>query len=132
MSEFLVVVRKTIVDQAFVAAIPEKPAEMDNTVDPPVEISPAVPAVPEVPLITHDEVGKVYMEKAPETIAFILDLQEKGDPAMANYDVYALDFNPQLRPTVKTVRIKSRAAAPAKELVTIETQDGIELGSGEF
>ena len=144
MSQFLVVVRETIVDQAYVPGVPEVPevpevpAVFDDS-DPPVEITPAipaipaVPAVPEVPLVTHQEVRNCYIEDAPAAIAKILATKDDDPTVYEDLDVYSLKFNPTtLRPTIKTVRVKSRAAAPAKELVTIEDVDGTELGAGEM
>ena len=119
MSQFLVVMKKIVVDQAFV------PAELD--------VDGVTVITPEVPLITHDEVDRTYIETAPAAIALLLDQQSKGNASALLLDIYAVSFNPgNLRPTLKDVRIKGRAAAPAKERITVETTDGTELGAGEF
>lgn len=118
MSQFLAVMEKTVVDQAYV------PPELDED---------NVEVTPEVPLITHQEIERCYVEDAPATVAMILAAQADDPDAYKNLTMYSLKFNPTtLRPTIKTVRIKSRGSAPAKELVTIEDVDGTELGSGEL
>ena len=130
---YLAVLKMKVIDVQFKAAIPEVPevpevpAVLDvdgvTVLTPAVPAIPAVPAVPEVPEQSHEEVRKTFLEDADAQVA-----RNLGDPMLTYYHI---DFNPALRPTLKTVREKSRVAAPAKEVVTLESQDGTELGSGE-
>jgi len=92
-------------------------------------LTPAVPAVPEVPLVTHEEVENCYVEDAAATVAKVMAAQAADPDAYPNLKFYSLKFNAQLKPTVKDVREKGRSAAPAREVVTIEDADGTELGS---
>ena len=136
MSKFLAVLKVLVVDQVFVAGIPgipEVPAvpevlDVDGVtvLSPAIPAIPAIPAVPEIPLATHEEIAKVFIEDAASTVAMVLS--NPTTYPMLKY--YAIDFNPSLRPTLKDVREKSRSNAPVKEIVTIETTDGTELGSG--
>lgn len=107
---FLAVTKKTVVDT------PAQPEVLDT--DGVTVITPAVAAV------THEEVDQLYIEDAAAQVAI----------NMANnvgIDYYSIKVNPTtLKPTLRTVREKGRTAAPAKEVVTIEDQDGVELGSG--
>ena len=129
--QFLVVVKKTVVDQPFVAAQPEVPAVMDDTVDPPVEVTPAIPAVPEQPLITHEEVERCYIETDAAAVAKVKAAQADDPEAHADLEIWSLKFNTALRPNVRRVRIRSRApVANVPEEVTIEDQDGDDLGVG--
>lgn len=125
---FLVVVKKVVVDQAAVPEVPEVPEVLD--VDGVTVLTPAVPAVPAIPAVTHDEVDQSYVENDAGTVARVMALQSADPLAHPNLKFYSLKFNTALRPTIKTVREKSRAPAPSREIVTIEDQDGIELGSG--
>jgi hypothetical protein len=141
MSQFLCVVTKTVVDQNFVRAVPEVPgvpgiAEVveDLTAVPPiagvaaVAAIPAIPEVPEVPLVTHEEVSKCYVEDAAAQVA-----KHLADPSVnPQLKYYSLKFTAALKPQIKTVKEKGRANAPVKEIITIEDQDGNELGSSEI
>jgi len=132
---FLVVRKKTYVDQAFEAAIPKVPAikaiKEDLTTDPITDAQiavPAVPAVPEVQHKEHTEVVQCFLENDPAKVA-----QHLADPdARPGHTYYSIVFDKHLEPQIKTVRKKSRVAAPAKETFTIEDEDGNELGSTEI
>ena len=121
MSEFLVVVKKTVVDQAFEPAIPE--VIEDLTAVPPIAGSPAVP---EVPLITHEEVDKVYVETDAGTVARVL--AEGNHPLM---EFYQIQFNGvSLQATLHPVTLKAgpRTIAPAREVAEIQA-NGQDAGS---
>lgn len=125
MSQFLAVITKMVTDQNFERAVPAIPAVMDADGD--IELEPAVPEVPEVPLVEHEEVDRVYIEDAPAQVA-----KHLADPAVnPNLNYYAIKFNARLKPVLKNVRERGRVAAPVKEIVTIEDQDGNELGTAE-
>jgi hypothetical protein len=126
---FLAVTKMKVTDQPFRAAIPEIPAVMDNTVDPPVEITPAVPAVPEQPLIEHDEINNVYVERDAALVAQHLAADARGDGPGIEY--YHISFNgAQLQASLQPVNLKAgpRTQAPAREIVEIEA-GGQDLGS---
>jgi hypothetical protein len=114
--QFLVVVKKTVVDQKFVAAQPEIPEELapdGNTV-----VQEFVPAVPEQPLITHEEVERSYIENDAATIARNLDGNLRPE-----YDYYAINYNgTNLQATLQPVTIKAgpRATAPTREIIELE------------
>ena len=132
MNYFLCVMKETVVDQVFVAAVPAIPEIVEDlTAVPSIAGVPGIPAVPEVPLVTHEEVTQVYIETAAAQVAKVLAAQTADPNAHKGMTYYHLKFNAALRPTVKTVREKGRVSAPVKEIVTIESQDGDELGSGE-
>jgi len=134
MNQFLAMTRKTVVDQAYQAAIPEVPevpAVFDDS-DPPVEISPAIPAipaVPEVPLITHDEPDAFYIENSAAQIA--LNLAADADGTGPGIDYYYITANgAQLNVAVQPVNLKggARGQAPAREIVEVQA-GGVDVGS---
>jgi len=116
---FLVVRKKTYVDQQFVAAVAKVPATDDQ---------PAIPAVKEVPLIEHDEVVQCFLETDHAAVA-----KHLADPdKLPGFTYYAIVFDDDLNPSFRTVREKGRKKAPAKEILTIEDDDGNEIGSTEI
>lgn len=126
MSQFLAMIRKTVVDQEFEAAIPEVPAVLDDDGN---EIVPAVPAVPEVPLITHEEVDRYYIEDNAAQVALNLAADEDGTgPGIDYYHISATGA--QLNTSVQQVNIKAgaRGQAPAREIVEIQA-GGADVGS---
>lgn len=129
MSQFLVVQTRKVVDtpaSPAVDAIPE--VVEDLTANPPIVGVPEVPAVPAVAEVSHREVESSYIENSAAQVA-----KNVSDPDQTPGAVYyAIKFNKQLKPVLKAVREKGRAAAPAKEIITIEDQDGNELGSAEI
>ena len=134
MSQFLAVRTRTVIDQAFVAAIPTIAAipevVEDLTESPPIAGQPAVPAIPgvkEVPEISHDEVFRCYLEDNPAQVA-----KHLADPQRNDLTYYAINFDDDLNPSFSEVREKARKKAPAKELITIEDADGNEVGSAEI
>lgn len=115
MSQFLVVRKKTVVDQAFVAAVPEVPEVLAP--DGVTVVQEFVPGVAEVPLLTHLEVEGAYLEDSAAQVA--LNLENNATP---DADYYQLQFNgAQLQATLHPVSLKvgPRAPAPAREVVEI-------------
>lgn len=131
-SKFLVVVEKTVVDQPFIAAVPEVPAVPEVLAsDGTTVLQPAIPAIPavaEVPMVTHQEIDGTYIEDSAEQVAKNLLDDEAGTGR--NYRYYEIRFNAALMPQLHAVRLKPgpRAPAPAREVVTIEA-DGQDSGS---
>ncbi len=133
--DFLVVRKKIYVDQAFEAAIAKVPAQKaikeDLTTNPIIlaeDAVAAIPAVAEVPLIEHEEVVQCFLENDAATVA-----KHLADPdARPGMTYYKIDFDDDLEPTLLTVREKGRKKAPAKDTITIEDEDGNELGSTEI
>jgi hypothetical protein len=133
MSQFLVVITQVVVDSPAVKAVAAIPAIVEvvedlNAVPPVVGVAAvaAVPAIAAAAAVTHDEVSKAYIEDSAAQVA-----RNIANP-IPNMKIYSLKYNAQLKPMIKTVREKGRASAPAKEVVTIEDQDGNELGSAEI
>ncbi len=133
---FLVVRKKTYIDQAFVAAAAKVPAVKaiaeDLTTDPVTEAVAAVaaiPAVKEVPHIEHDEVVQCFLENDPAKVA-----KHLADPdARPGFTYYSINFDEDLEPMLSGVREKGqRVKAPIKHIMTIEDDDGNELGSTEI
>lgn len=72
---------------------------------------------------SHEVCGTVYFEDSAATVA-----QNMANGVRIDY--YAIEVDEDtFAPTIKKVREKARAPAPAYEEVTIETEDGAELGS---
>lgn len=118
---FLAVTKRTVVDQPFVAAQPEVLDEDGVTV--------ITPAVPEQPLITHEEVDRPYIEDDAATVARNLEADAQGSGPGIDY--YHLSFNgPALNASIQPVVLKAgpRASAPAREIVEIEA-GGQDVGS---
>jgi hypothetical protein len=116
MSQFLVVMKKTVVDQPFIEAQPG----VDEVLAPDgvTVVEPAIPAVPEQPLVTHEEFDRAYVENDAATVA--KNLAEGLTPT---YDYYQIQLSgPNLQATLHPVTLKSgpRTAAPAREVVEIE------------
>ncbi len=122
MSQFLAVKKKTVVDQPFVAAQPEV-LDTDG-------VTVITPAVPEQPLVTHEEVDRAYVEDNAEQVA--INLANDADGNGPNLDYYHIQFNgSNLIATLHPVSLKAgpRAAAPAREVVEVEA-GGQDVGSG--
>ncbi len=127
---FLVVRKKTYVDQAFEAAVPAvKAIKEDLTTDPIILAEDAVKAVKEVPEITHDEVVQCFLENNHDAVA-----KHLADPdARPGFTYYSISFDKHLEPMLSGVREKGqRVKAPIKHIMTIEDDDGNELGSTEI
>lgn len=133
---FLVVRKKTYVDQQFEAAVARVPATKaiaeDLTADPIIDAVlavPAIPAVKEVPLIEHEEVVQCFLENDAATVA-----RHIADPdARPGFTYYSINFDEDLEPSFSPVREKGqRVKAPIKHILTIEDEDGNELGSTEI
>ena len=120
---FLVVLTAQVVDQPFV---PAQEAVLDE------DGNEITPAVPEQPLVTHDEIDQVYVEEDAATVAKVMAMQADDPEYRPNMTFYRIKFNNNLRPAIKRVRERGRAAAPARTMVTIEDQDGEELGAAEI
>ena len=121
MSNFLAVFWRTDITQHAQAGVP---AEFDDSV-PPVEITPAVPAVPE---LTVEVVDKIYIETNAATVA--KNLASDDD----RIEYYELD-GPAMRggPVIShLVRLKAgpRTPAPAREVAEVEA-NGQTVGSTE-
>ena len=115
---FLVVMKKTIVDQPFVAEVIE-----DLNVDPPIA------AAAEIPLVTHDEVAGTYIEEDAAQVAMNLEADDNGTGR--GFDYYQLQFNgAQLQATLHPVTLTPgpRSAAPAREVAEIQA-NGQDVGS---
>lgn len=126
MSQFLVVTTQKVVDTPAVPAVAEVVEVLEDlTTVPPTQAVAPVAAVAAVAEVSHEEVTRSYIEDSAEQVA-----RNLGDPnAPANVKYYSIKYNAQNKPMIKTVREKGRANAPVKEIVTIEDQDGNELGS---
>ena len=127
MSQFLVVVTQKVVDTPAVPAVAAV-AEVveDLNAVPPVAGVPGVAAVAAVAEVSHDEVLKAYIENSAAQVA-----KNLANP-ISGMKIYSIKYNAALKPMIKTVREKGRTNAPVKEIITIEDQDGNELGSAEI
>lgn len=116
----LAVLRRTVIDVEFAAAIPE--VVEDLAADPPVAGESAVAEVAEE---SHEEVAKTFLEPS------IDDVAKNIAAGVPDLDYYDIKFNMSMKPSLKAVREKSgtRASAPAEEIIVIENADGDELGS---
>ena len=110
---FLAITFKTVVDTPAIDEVIE-----DLAAD------PQVVGVAGVAAVTHDEINQVYIEDDANQIA-------KNIAADRGYAYYSINFNPQFKPSLREVRevAGGRQAGPSTEVVEIEDEDGISLGS---
>lgn len=119
--KYLAVRKEKVIDVAFAAEVIADPGA-----------NPPVVGSPEVAEVSHLEVFQVFLETDISGIAISLEQDADGLGPMIDY--YAISFNgAQLQTTLKPVTLTpgARSAAPAREIVEIETSDGV-IGSVEM
>lgn len=121
---FLGLTRRTITDEPAVEAVDEIPAvEEDLTTDPPGEGSPFVAAVAAKPAVTHEEIVSCWVETDVKQVV--------DNVAAGTSEYYEIQFDANLKPKLRVVRLKSGPAlpAPARTIREVENEDGDSIGS---
>jgi len=89
-----------------------------------IDVEEDLTAVPPVQEVSHEEVGKVFLESDIEKMFENIE-------AGTMIDYHDIRFNPQLFPQLKKVREKAgpRASGPAQEIIEYENTDGDPIGT---